>query len=279
MKIGIVPNEIKDRDFAYTKKIAKKLSEFAQVYFHEKVCGVIESENIFDKQQLYSVCDIIIALGGDGTLLAVAHDAARFGKAVLGINLGRLGFLTGCESEEFLADGYKKLMGDIETEERMMIEAEILHCDGRVEKVIALNDIVIKRVDFARMESIDVFVGGELLGNYLADGIIVATPTGTTAYSLSAGGPIADPALEAMIVTPVCPHLLRARPIVVPASKAITISKSKDVNDISAVTADGKESCPISGGDTVIIKKSNFKTRLVKINENGFYSLLSEKLK
>lgn len=279
LKIGIVPNEIKDKGFIYTKKIAGKLSEFADVYLHEKVRGIEGMYKIFSKEDLYKNCDVIIALGGDGTLLAVAHDAAHYDKAVLGINLGRLGFLSGSESEQFLKKGYKKLTEEIKIEERMMIEAEILHADGEKETVSALNDIVIKRVDFARMESIDVFIGDELLGNYLSDGIIVSTPTGTTAYSLSAGGPIADPELEAMIVTPVCPHLLRARPIVVPATKTITISKPFDTTDISAVTADGKESCPLNGGDKVLIRKSKLKTRLLKIAENGFYSLLSEKLK
>ena len=277
MKIGLVPNEIKDKNFEYTKKIAEKLSAFAEIYFHEKMCGMVESANICEN--IYEECDIIIALGGDGTLLEVAHNAAPYEKAVLGVNLGRLGFLAGSESKSFCEEEYKKLETGFEIEERMMIEAKILHRDGKKETVAALNDIVIKRMDFARMENIDIYIDDELLGNYMADGVIVATPTGTTAYSLSAGGPIADPALDAMVITPVCPHLLRARPIVVPSTKIIKISKPQNATDVSAVTADGKERCVISGGDRVYIKKSNYKTRLVKINGNGFYNLLSEKLK
>lgn len=279
MKIGLVPNGIKDKDYLYTKKIVKKLSEFAEIYIHQKAENSFEKNMCLENDALYSECDIIIALGGDGTLLEVAHNAAPYKKAVLGVNLGRLGFLAGSESGSFFEEEYKKLQSGFEIEERMMIEAKIIHRDGKRETVAALNDIVIKRMDFARMENIDIYIDDELLGNYLADGVIVATPTGTTAYSLSAGGPIADPQLEAMVVTPVCPHLLRARPIVVPSTKIIKVSKPLSATDVSAVTADGKEYCVISGGDRVFIKKSDYKTRLVKINENGFYNLLSEKLK
>ena len=160
-----------------------------------------------------------------------------------------------------------------------MIEAEIARSDGSVKRIIALNDIVIKRAEYARMDSIDIFVDSELLGTYLADGVIVSTPTGTTAYSLSAGGPIADPSLDAMIVTPICPHLLRARPIVIPSNKTISVVKPCGVDDISAVSADGQEGFMVYGGDKVLIRKSEYKARLVKIEKNGFYNLLSEKLK
>lgn len=279
MKIGLVPNEIKDKDFIYTEKISKKLSEFAEVYFADFVHEKVSEGKFLKKEELYSECDVIIALGGDGTLLEVAHDAAHYQKAVFGINLGRLGFLSGSESGSFYEEEYKKLAGKFDIEERMMVEAKIVHAGGEEEVVTALNDIVIKRIDFARIENIDIYIDDELLGNYLADGVIVATPTGSTAYSLSAGGPIADPALEAMFITPVCPHLLRARPIVVPSTKEIKISKPHSAKDVSAVTADGKERCLIKGGDSVYIKKSAYKTRLVKISENGFYNLLSEKLK
>lgn len=279
MKIGIIPNSIKDKNFEYTKKAIKKIGEVSEVFVCSDESLNFDGVNILEKDDFYSECDIVITLGGDGTLLRAAHDAALFGKPILGINLGRLGFLTGSESNYFLEEGYKKLAGNFEVQERMMIEAEIIRENGKMKKIIALNDIVVKRAEYARMDSIDIFVDKELLGTYLADGIIVSTPTGTTAYSLSAGGPIADPSLDAMIITPICPHLLRARPMVIPSHKAITVEKPNAVEDISAVSADGQEGFMAYGGDKITIKKSNYKTRLVKIEENGFYNLLARKLR
>jgi len=279
LKIGIIPNSIKDKNFEYTKKAIKKIGEVSEVFVCSDESLNFDGVNILGKDDFYSECDIVITLGGDGTLLRAAHDAALFGKPILGINLGRLGFLTGSESNYFLEEGYKKLAGNFEVQERMMIEAEIIRENGKMKKIIALNDIVVKRAEYARMDSIDIFVDKELLGTYLADGIIVSTPTGTTAYSLSAGGPIADPSLDAMIITPICPHLLRARPMVIPSHKAITVEKPNAVEDISAVSADGQEGFMAYGGDKITIKKSNYKTRLVKIEENGFYNLLARKLR
>lgn len=279
MKTGIIPNRIKDENFEYTSKIAEKLGEISQVYICDEYGCNINGTKKLAKTDFYKECDVVIALGGDGTLLRVANEAALCDKPVLGINLGRLGFLTGSESNYFLEEGYKKLAGEFEIQERMMIEAEFTRNAGEVNKIIALNDIVIKRAEYARMDSIDIFVDDELLGTYLADGVIISTPTGTTAYSLSAGGPIADPSLDAMIVTPICPHLLRARPIVIPSSKTITVSKPCGTEDISAVSADGQEGFMINGGNKVTIKKSKYKTKLVKIEKSGFYNLLSEKLK
>jgi len=277
VKIGIFTNESKDINYSYTKKIVGKLSEFSEVYLYSDMKNIGEGYAFAEKDEFFNKCDVIVSLGGDGTLLRAAHFAAPFSKPVLGVNLGRLGFLTGCESEYFLNEGYKKLSGDFKIQERMMIEAEIVSRNGDKKTVFALNDIVVKRADFARMESIDIHIDNELLGNYLADGVIISTPTGSTAYSLSAGGPIADPQLEAMIITPICPHLLRARPIVVPSSKVISFSKSS--GDFSAVAADGQERSTFGDGDRIFIRKSENKAKLIKINDEGFYKLLSKKLK
>ena len=138
VKIGVFASEIKDKDFLYTKKITEKLSDFSNVYLHGDMKNIGNGYNFLGKEDFFSECDIIISLGGDGTLLMTAHNAAPYCKPVLGVNLGRLGFLTDCESEYFLEEGYKKLAEDFETEERMMIEAEITSKNHKKMSVFAL---------------------------------------------------------------------------------------------------------------------------------------------
>ena len=278
MKIAVIPNSASDDGLKNTALLCKTLSKFAKIYAHETLSGSFENAEFVNESDLYTLCDIVITLGGDGTLLSAAVKAAENEKPILGINMGRLGFLTGCEKEEFFRAGYKALESGYKTEKRMMIEADVKHSDGTHDHFTALNDITVTRTRFARLGNIEIHIENEFLGNYLADGVIVSTPTGSTGYSLSAGGPIIDPDLNAMLITPICPHMLHARPIVVPPDKTITLTKTFDDDNDNAVTADGKNGCALCCGETVTIKKSKYQTQLIKLSNSGFYELLRKKL-
>lgn len=276
LKIAVVANFDRSDCFDDIKKITRLLSDSAEVLTNSS-CGGFEGVTNLSEEELYRQCDMVLSLGGDGTLLSVAGKASLYDKPVLGINAGRLGFLTGGEREFFFSEGYKKITEGFETEIRMMLKAEVIS-DKTVNEYHALNDIVVARTSFARVGSISVFVDNELLATYPADGVIVATPTGSTAYSLSAGGPVIDPALEAIIITPICPHMLSARTIVVPPGKVISVIKTEGYNDECAMTSDGKNGCMLNDGDAVRISRSERSVKLVKISDRTFYKLLKDKL-
>lgn len=275
MKIAVVANFDRSDCLDDLIKITQLLSGAAEVLTYGSYG--FEGITTLSEEDMYRKCDMVLSLGGDGTLLSVAGKASCYDKPVLGINAGRLGFLTGVEREYFFSEGYKRITEGFETESRMMLKSEVIS-DKDVNEFHALNDIVVARTSFARVGSISVFVDNELLANYPADGVIVATPTGSTAYSLSAGGPVIDPALEAIIITPICPHMLSARPIVVPPEKKISVIKTEGYMDECALTADGKNGCMLNDGDAVRIIKSERSTKLVKISDRTFYKLLKEKL-
>lgn len=278
LKIALLPNADRDKGLLHTRKVVELLKPECKVYAEKCFEGLLGCDEFCSGAEMFRQCDIVLALGGDGTLLSAAGKAAPFGKPVLGINMGRLGFLTGSELNCFLAGGFKRLLGSLEIQERMMLQASVKDGDETGQVFHCLNDVVVTRTNFARIGNIQVKVDGELLGEYRADGVIVSTPTGSTGYSLSAGGPILDPELEAMIITPICSHMLHARPIVVPPSKTITLLRAPGDHTDFAITADGQEGCLLESVQTLEIKKSEMCTQLIKINDRSFYELLRDKL-
>lgn len=278
MKIAVIANSQRSDSCEDIKKIIELMSDTVEILVDKNSCTSLLGVTFLPEESLYRNCDLVISLGGDGTLLSVAGKASVYNKPVLGINTGRLGFLTGGEREYFFSEGYKKIKEGFEIEDRMMLKAEVLS-KSKSKEFHALNDIVITRTSFARVGNISVRIDGELLANYPADGVIIATPTGSTAYSLSAGGPVVDPMLEAIIITPICPHMLNARPIVVPPNKSVEVIKTEGYNGECAMTSDGKNGCFLNDGDLVRICKSERYTKLVDISDRTFYKLLKEKLK
>ena len=278
MRIALIPNVNKDSGLKTTKRLISVLKGQAVLFAPDGFSSELSDCEFMSENDLYPSCDIIITLGGDGTLLHAARKAALYDKPVLCINLGRLGFLAECDAEYFFGGGYRELFSGFDVKERMMIEAKVYRHDG-IEEFHALNDIVVTRTDFACVEKIEVYVDGAELGSYLADGVIVSTPTGSTAYSLSAGGPIIDPELDAMAVTPICPHMLRARPVILPPHKEIKLVKTPRENTKCAVSADGRNGCELSDGEYVIIKKSKYKSKFIKLADRCFYDVLRDKLR
>ena len=276
----VIPNTTKTNSVKCVRRICEILKSTSRVYMSDKYASCGADALFLPEDEIYAMPDIDVAivLGGDGTMLANARRCSMVSIPMLGINLGRLGFMTEADEDGMETVLNKLVQGDYTVEQRMMIEACIINSDGKSDAMQALNDIVISRASVSRLVDISISVDGDILGCYRGDGAIIATPTGSTAYSLSAGGPIVAPLLEAMIVTPICPHTTSARSIITPADKIITISLGKEQNLDAMLTIDGQEGVMLKHDDIVEIKKSAYSTRLVKLSGRSFYDVLRQKL-
>ena len=222
--------------------------------------------------------EILIVMGGDGTLLSAARALGSHRVPILAVNLGGLGFLTSVTLDELYPLLEQVLAGKHRTSERMMLDAEIVR-DGQVaERQCALNDAVANKAALARMLDFDVVVDSNAVGRYRADGIIVATPTGSTAYSLAAGGPIVDPDLDAFIITPICPHMLTNRPLVIPDTAKIELDFAPAEEPVY-ITLDGQIGFQLKAGDRVGITKSSSRVTLVRPPSKTYFEVLRSKLR
>jgi NAD+ kinase len=222
--------------------------------------------------------DLILVLGGDGTLLKAARLYGGRGTPILGVNLGGLGFLTEIALEEFYSILEKIFQGDFQTETRMMLNAEIIRRGQVLEPTVFLNDVVINKGALARIIDLETSIDDQFLTTYRADGLIVATPTGSTAYNLAAGGPILHPALKTIIITPICPFTLTNRPIIVQDNAVIDIrlgAKSREV----WLTFDGQIGHPLQPGDLVRIQRASGQITLIKSPFKNYFEILRAKLK
>lgn len=225
--------------------------------------------------------DCILVLGGDGTLLNAASTVSHVDVPLFGINLGTVGFLTEGEVTNLAAIMERLLSDDFSIQERMMVRGSVRSGDNAVLRKRALNDIVISRAGFSRLIGLDVYVNGSFLNAYEGDGIIISTPTGSTGYNLSAGGPIVDPMAQLMIITPVCPHSLTSKSIVLPsdAEVSIAIAKKRKTQETEAIVSfDGGNDLELSAGDILDICVSKRTTKLIKASDVNFYEILRNKL-
>lgn len=222
--------------------------------------------------RLDSSITLAVVVGGDGTLLRAARFYSNYDVPVFGINLGRLGFLSQAKPSDIEFAFEKILEGQFKIEERLMLSA----LNG---KMTALNDIVIKGDSFSRTSRLYVHINDKIVCDYLADGLIISTPTGSTAYTLSAGGPILVPSLSAMVIVPICPHTMNARPLVVPASEIIRVTTCQSKPKLK-IAADGQQVIDLKTNEDLIIEKNKNKAKLLLLNveTNLFYSILREKL-
>jgi len=263
MKIAVVPNlnntgvrELTDRILIKLRSLGADCCEQASVHGDES---------------------IVIAVGGDGTTLNVAKQASMFGIDTLGINAGRLGFMSGLEPDEL--DLLSALVtGDYKTEQRMMIKARLLEGDRLIGEYHCLNDAVVTRGDLARLIDISVNCEGRNVTNSRADGMIVSTPTGSTAYSMAAGGPVVSPDTSCFIVTPICPHSLLNRSIVFSADKELEVFVGSDKNNHAFLSIDGNSSIPVSADSRILISKSEYTAGLIKLKPENFYEILNKKI-
>ena len=229
-------------------------------------------------RSLVTRSDVVLVLGGDGTFLAAAREAARADVPILGVNLGGLGFLTETAESDLYPALEQLVRGDVEIEPRMMVEARV--SSGRSRSTwteVGLNDAVIHQSDESRMVKLELRIGSTPIGTLAADGLIVATPTGSTAYSLSAGGPIVRPTIEALLATPICPHSLAFRPLLVGAGEKLRVRIGAGVNK-ARLTIDGQISRLLKAGDDVEIRRARTRVSMLSLRRESFYEVLREKL-
>lgn len=221
--------------------------------------------------------ELAFVLGGDGTLLSVARHVSEWGLPLLGINVGHLGFLTEAEPTTIDEAVRRVVDKDYDLEQRLMLEATVVRNGTSIAKVRGLNDAGIAKGSFARMVTVDVYVDEVFVDSYSGDGVIASTPTGSTAYSLSCGGPIVVPHLQVMLITPICPHTLFARPCVVDNRQEIQFVVHATHDDLG-LTVDGQVGVRLQAEDVVFVRKSDVQTTLVKWRDREFFTVLRQKL-
>ena len=248
------------------------------VHFDRRTAEMLGKTNGFPRSQFPEDCDLAIIAGGDGTILSVARSAVPAGIPLLGINLGSLGFLTEIQPDE-LERGLSRLFdGEYEIENRMVLGVSYHVEDSEPQRYALLNDAVITKGALARMISVEVFADKEHVATYTSDGLIVSTPTGSTAYALSAGGPILDPRLSAFVIAPICPHRMTYRPLVVPGDVMLRV-KLKKAKDSVFLTLDGQVGIPMIDGAEVHLRRFERDVRLVRVAGRGFFEVLRQKLR
>lgn len=278
--VGIVPN--------YNKEPAMKLVNELAEFLLKKECKVVLTYKIAEmtglndlgvtKYELYSKSDFIIVLGGDGTLLDTGRKAAKFGTPLLGINMGTMGFLATADGSEAETAIEKVLNGEYKIEKRLMLESEIISDTDNPKQYIAVNDVCISRGVFTKITEYNIYVNEEYLATFRADGIIISTPTGSTAYNLSAGGPVLKPDIACMVITPICPHSLHSRSIVVSADDTVRIEASFGSNGDIIMSMDGQTSVILNNCDIINVRKSANSINIIKTNTRSFYEILRKKL-
>jgi NAD+ kinase len=285
MKFGITGNYGKDNFESVITILLEKLTRAGLTYMVEDhIADFIKSRglnfkcdqiNIGIRDKVLSGSDIIIALGGDGTILRYAHAAAFHDVPILGVNLGKLGFLAEVSTGELVDCIDELVRGDYIISERLMVEGTVTNSSD--DTAYGLNDIAIDRGGKARVIDIDVHIENDFVITFKGDGLVVSTPTGSTAYSLSCGGPIVAPDTDVLIITPISPHTLNARPIIVPAEKTIRVMVQSQDHTVP-VTADGQPVREYDSPLEITFRKSRFRARLIKRKVRSFYDVLREKL-
>ncbi len=272
MKIAVIPNYQTEEGNLACERVCAALQQ-ASIPFCTPQDGAFPPRDIDD---CLRECDAVIAIGGDGTIIHCAKRAAAFDKPVLGINSGRLGFMAGLELHE-LDQLARLISGEYTIERRMLLDVRV--CNGEhTMHSRALNEAVVSRGALSRMVEISVENHGTPVTAYRADGVIVATPTGSTAYSLSAGGPIVDPALDCLILTPVCSHSLHTRPYLFHEDAKLTLVPGHRPNIPVFVTVDGEEAIPVEENGTVQVSRSSVSAALIRMKPLSFYETLDQKL-
>ena len=233
--------------------------------------------NFTDEDTAVSECDIIVAIGGDGTIIRAAHFAAKYDKPILGINAGRLGFLAGLEKQEL---GLLKNLftGNYSTDKRMMLKVSHKSGDKLKGEYYCLNDCIVARGASLRLCEIEATYNKGKINTFIGDGLIIATPTGSTAYSLSAGGPVVDTEIESLILTPICTHSLFTRSMIFQSDSVINLKVTNPDISLPVFTCDGKVGIELEENDCLEIKKSDRVTKLIKIKSDSFADIFSQKL-
>lgn len=277
MKIGLLVNQDKKRAIEVAQQIVAILTSGGAEVLTDKSCPLNDTTAADTAEDVIRACDIAVTVGGDGTIIHNAKFAALYNKPLLGVNLGRIGFVANIEPDE-LDELQRLLTGDYRIQRRMLLEITKTRGDDSV-TYTAVNEAVIHRDSLSSMVDISVEDGFERIVNYRADGMLFATPTGSTAYSFSAGGPVIEPDMRCILLTPVCPHALSSRQVVFGENAVLTARVQKRSDLKCYMTVDGQNYVPVSSDDTVTVKRSPMELQLIILKEKNFYTLLNEKLK
>ncbi|HET9179774.1 MAG TPA: NAD(+)/NADH kinase [Terriglobia bacterium] len=279
-KIGIVSKPRK----AEIREIVPQLVEWLrerdiEVSIDKETGAILESsEKCLTRNELPGKVDLLVVLGGDGTLLAAARALYRREVPIFAVNLGDLGFLTVITRDELYPALEGVLSGNYRSERRVQIEGELVRADEVLSSFRALNDVVLNKGAIARIQDFEVYADGEFISNYKSDGLIVATPTGSTAYSLAAGGPVVSPFVEAFMITPICAHTLTNRPLVLRDSATIEIVV-KSEREAAYLTVDGQVGIATHSEDIIRVRKSDSFVELIQPPHRNYYDVLRQKLK
>ena len=276
---GIIVKRNKPEALALAATAIKWLEKRGiQVLLDHEIAEKLGHPHHLEKDAIPSQAEMLIVMGGDGTLLSVARLKGIEAIPILGINVGSLGFLTETYKEEMVQVLEKVIAGEFETDERLMLEATVYRRGKVVEQNTVLNDIVINKGALARIIDLETYIDGGYLTTYKADGLILSTPTGSTAYSLAAGGPILHPSLNTIIMNPICPHTLTNRPLVLPDSVNVRVVL-KSANQDVHITLDGQAERPLGAEDVVEAKKARSHIRLIRSPFKTYFELLRTKLR
>ncbi|MDR0314870.1 MAG: NAD(+)/NADH kinase [Oscillospiraceae bacterium] len=282
MKIAIIPNLTREKAAEITVNISKEL-DLLNVQYCLPQMGNSPFDSLKNVQYMYMAdmlqwCDVVIAVGGDGSFLNAAKKAVCYNKPILCINAGRLAFMAGLESNELIL--LKSIInGEYKMDRRMMLDVKIQREDEIIYDDFCINDVVISRGSKLRMTDINVDCDGKRINTYRGDGIIVATPTGSTAYSLTAGGPVMNPSIESMVMTPICTQSLFARSIVFDSKNIISMYANNDSrNSDLFLSLDGDESINIAKGEKIFVKKSDRYADFIRLKTDEFFDVLHTKL-
>ena len=279
MKVGIIPNFTREKAFDVTKNTIAELEKLNIDYYFDinskdDFIFDIDSTRFVDK--IYEYVDVIIAIGGDGSFIHTAKETAVHKKPVLCINAGNLAFLAGLEGNE-LSLLEKLISGDFTTDKRMMLEVSLKSNENVKLLGYCLNDVAIARGSEIKLIDLDVFCNDKKINNYRADGVVVSTPTGSTAYSWSAGGPVIDPDLQCIMLTPICTHSPLNRSLVFNEDSIIRVKSVNDSQNV-CISTDGEKTIELSQNSEIIISKSDYYAEFIRIKSDEFFDILNSKL-
>ena len=277
-KIGIIANVAKEKALECASQLKEWiLNKKLEVFLEEEIAEKLGETSGLDCEKLASLVDIVVVFGGDGTILGVARSLKEFNVPMLGINLGGFGFLTEVNLDEMFDALEIVISGNYRTEKRMMLDVIITREQEYISESLVLNDAVVNRGNLSRIIELKTLVNDQYLTTFKADGLIISTPTGSTAYSLAAGGPIIFPELNSIIVNPICAHTLTNRPVIFPDGVSIKVvlwTKEKG----ATLTLDGQVSFTLESGDAITVKKSRYFTNLIVSPHRSYLEILRTKL-
>lgn len=279
-KIGIIANIQKRQSAQHTRFLCDWLrGKGIQILLEKEIAHELGIAGGLEIRQMAENVDLIVVFGGDGTILRLAHSICGIEVPIAGINIGRLGYLAGINPKEMCDVLAAILSGHIEIEKRMMLDVAIYISGQEPKHHVVLNDVAISRGHFRRMVGMDAFIDDKYLATFEGDGIIVATPTGSTAYSLSAGGPVIYPQMSCLVITPLCPHTLTNRPLISPAHVSVTVKMATTTHAPGAIVVlDGMISYNLSADDVISVKQSPFVTRMISSPLRSYWEILRTKL-